>query len=136
MANKTQRVAVIGTGYFSQFHYDAWRRLKVNLVGVCSLDQKKARSIASSFNNCRHFFDFEKMIELTKPTLIYYWGGSKCSMFVVDSRPDGVYHLPSRVPETDSNDKTKKTRESFWVIFGTQDQLRVSTSKQGRCVQL
>lgn len=68
--NKIQRIAVIGTGYFSQFHYDAWRRLKVNLVGVCSLDQKKARLIASSFKNCNFFFDFEKMIKLTNPTLI------------------------------------------------------------------
>ena len=68
--NKIQRIAVIGTGYFSQFHYDAWRRLKVNLVGVCSFDQKKARLVASSFKNCNFFFDFEKMIKLTNPTLI------------------------------------------------------------------
>ena len=62
--NKIQRIAVIGTGYFSQFHYDAWRRLKVNLVGVCSFDQKKARLIASSFKNCdfSHFY-FKSIIE-------------------------------------------------------------------------
>ena len=24
----TIRVAVVGTGYFSQFHFDAWRRLE------------------------------------------------------------------------------------------------------------
>jgi predicted dehydrogenase len=33
------KVAVVGTGYFSQFHLDGWSRLhEVQLVAVCSLD--------------------------------------------------------------------------------------------------
>ena len=51
--NKIQKIAVIGTGYFSQYHFDAWKRLKVELVGVCSFDLKKAKSVASSFKNCK-----------------------------------------------------------------------------------
>ena len=68
--NKIQKIAVIGTGYFSQYHFDAWKRLKVEVVGVCSLDLKKAESIAASFKNCKYFFDYEAMIKETKPTLI------------------------------------------------------------------
>ena len=43
--NKIEKIAVIGTGYFSQYHFDAWKRLKVNVVGVCSLDIKKAQKV-------------------------------------------------------------------------------------------
>ena len=33
------KVAVVGTGYFSQFHSDAWRRLPgARLAAVCSLE--------------------------------------------------------------------------------------------------
>ena len=68
--NKIEKIAVIGTGYFSQYHFDAWKRLKVNVVGVCSLDIKKAQKVANEFENCKFFSDFEEMIRVTKPTLL------------------------------------------------------------------
>ena len=37
------KVACLGAGYFAQFHYDAWRRMKdVDLVGACDHDLNKA----------------------------------------------------------------------------------------------
>ena len=68
--NKIEKIAVIGTGYFSQYHFDAWKRLKVNVVGVCSLDIKKAQEVANEFENCKFFSDCEEMIRITKPTLV------------------------------------------------------------------
>ena len=68
--NKIEKIAVIGTGYFSQYHFDAWKRLKVNVVGVCSLDIKKGQKVANEFENCKFFSDFEEMIRVTKPTLL------------------------------------------------------------------
>ena len=44
-----RRLATVGTGYFSQFHHDAWRRLDVNLVGVCSLNKVQAAATAAAF---------------------------------------------------------------------------------------
>ena len=38
------RGAVIGCGYFARFHLDAWRRLPVELVGVCDQDRAKAEA--------------------------------------------------------------------------------------------
>ena len=39
------RVALIGAGYFSQFHQDSWARLSsVDLVGACDRDLSKARA--------------------------------------------------------------------------------------------
>ncbi len=64
------RIAAVGTGYFSQFHYDAWRRLEVDLAGVCSLDREGAEATANSFPGCRAFEDFEEMLDAVKPELV------------------------------------------------------------------
>ena len=67
---KAEKIAVVGTGYFSQYHLDAWKRLKIDVVGICSLDINKAKYEASKFKNCKFFSDCQEMIKVTKPTLI------------------------------------------------------------------
>ena len=64
------RISVVGTGYFSQFHYDAWNRLGVKIVGVCSLNKNEAAEILELFDNCEIFLNFEKMLIKTKPDLV------------------------------------------------------------------
>ena len=58
-----ERIVVIGTGYFSQFHFDAWKRLGVDLVGICSLNQSEARRYSKKFKNCKCFSNIENMIK-------------------------------------------------------------------------
>ena len=67
---KSIRLVVVGTGYFSQFHYDAWKRLNVDLVGICSLNKDEAIKYSKQFQNCEVFLDFETMIKTTKPDLV------------------------------------------------------------------
>lgn len=64
------RVCVAGTGFFSQFHYDAWSRLDVEVVGICSLDLTKAREIAGRFADCPVFDDLTEMLRECKPDLL------------------------------------------------------------------
>ena len=45
MKNKI-RLAIVGTGYFSQFHYDAWERLNVEVVAICSLNKNEALALS------------------------------------------------------------------------------------------
>ena len=66
----TMRIAVAGTGFFSQFHYDAWGRLDVEIVGICSLDAESAASVAAQFPGCHVFDDFAAMLAATRPDLI------------------------------------------------------------------
>lgn len=66
----TKRIAVAGTGFFSQFHYDAWSRLDVDVVGICSLDHGAATSIAAGFPACEVFDDFGQMLDTTSPDLV------------------------------------------------------------------
>jgi len=65
-----QRVAVAGTGFFSQFHYDAWSRLDVDVVGICSLDHDAATSVAAGFPDCQVFDDFSQMLDAISPDLV------------------------------------------------------------------
>ena len=62
MKNKI-RIAIVGTGYFSQFHFDAWKRLEVIVVAICSLNENDAIYYSKKFNNCPIYSDFKKMID-------------------------------------------------------------------------
>jgi len=70
MTGSSLRVAAVGTGYFSQFHYQAWRRLDVNVAGICSLDLQEAESLAQTFDGCRSFPDFEQMLDTVQPDVV------------------------------------------------------------------
>ena len=64
------RIAVAGTGYFSRFHYDAWQRLGVELVGCCSREPAQADAVASEFGVARTFGDFVKMLDVVRPDIV------------------------------------------------------------------
>jgi D-apiose dehydrogenase len=65
------RVATIGAGYFSQFHYDAWARMDgAELVGVCDLDQARVSETAARWNIPQAFTDAVEMLDQIKPDLV------------------------------------------------------------------
>lgn len=60
------RVACVGAGYFSQFHYDAWARIDtVDMVGACDTDLARARA-----TGVPAFDDLSDMITRTAPDLL------------------------------------------------------------------
>ena len=60
------RLACVGAGYFSQFHYGSWaRRSEVKLVGACDRDLEKARATGAPA-----FSDLAEMLEAVKPDLL------------------------------------------------------------------
>lgn len=64
------RVAVVGTGYFSRFHFNAWSRCEeVELVGIASLDIKTANEMSALYGG-EVFENVEKMCEAAKPDLL------------------------------------------------------------------
>ncbi|MCY0151287.1 Gfo/Idh/MocA family oxidoreductase [Hoeflea alexandrii] len=63
---KTLRVACLGAGYFSQFHFDAWERIEeVELVGIADRNIDKARPSGHPA-----FINLEQMLEATSPDLL------------------------------------------------------------------
>ena len=65
------KLATVGTGYFSQFHYEAWARIEaVDLVGICTLDEAVGRNIAARFDVERVHRDLDEMLDETRPDLL------------------------------------------------------------------
>ncbi len=64
------RVALVGAGYFAQFHLAAWRELGVELVGVCDLDADRARALGERFGAHEVFGDAARMLDALKPDLL------------------------------------------------------------------
>ncbi len=70
MSKKLKGVAV-GSGYFSNFHYDAWNRIEaVHIAAICDVDSEKAKNSASKYNVPRVYDDVEQMIEEEKPDFL------------------------------------------------------------------
>ena len=60
------RVACVGAGYFSQFHYESWARIeRVALVGACDIDLAKAQA-----TGLQAFDRLKDMLEQVRPDLL------------------------------------------------------------------
>ena len=57
------RGAIVGCGYFSQFHIDAWRRMSdVDLVAACDTDISRAQSVApAAYSDARTMLESEQL---------------------------------------------------------------------------
>lgn len=65
------RVATVGTGYFAQFHHEAWARMDdVDLAAVVSLDAAEARSTADRYGAPVASTDVRDMLDGVRPDLL------------------------------------------------------------------
>ena len=65
------RVAVVGAGYFGQFHYDAWARMDgCQLVGLMTRSGQGAAETAAKYGVSATYTDLAKMITQAKPDLV------------------------------------------------------------------
>ena len=62
------KVAGVGAGYFSHYHYDAWQRIGcVDVVAICDRDLMRAHSTAKRHGIPLVFDQFSAMLEDTEP---------------------------------------------------------------------
>ena len=65
------RVAGIGAGYFSHFHYDAWHRLAdATLVGIYNRTRAKADEMALRVGGVATFDDVDRLLDEARPDLV------------------------------------------------------------------
>jgi len=70
MTGRKLRVAVVGAGFFAQFHHEAWARLDTgDLVGICDLDRSRADAAASACAT-QGFGDLESMLDATEADVV------------------------------------------------------------------
>lgn len=66
-----RRVAVVGAGFFCQFHLDGWASMdNVEVVGLCDLDVGRARALASRYGSIQVFDNLETMLSQTAPDVV------------------------------------------------------------------
>jgi predicted dehydrogenase len=65
------RVATVGAGYFSQFHYRAWARMAdVELVAVCDSDEARAQDTAARYGAPQAFGNLAEMLDAVGPDVL------------------------------------------------------------------
>lgn len=66
------RLGVVGTGYFSQFHYEAWSRIpEVELVGlVYNSNSSRANEVADKYGVPRVYDNIDKLLDSTSLDLV------------------------------------------------------------------
>ncbi len=66
-----KRIAVVGAGFFSQFHLEGWSQLPgAELVGLCDSDPLRAATLAKRFDIPRVFGNVAQMLDATQPELV------------------------------------------------------------------
>lgn len=67
----TLRVAVVGCGYFSQFHRDAWNRMPdTQIVGLADVDPARLAAARASAPEAATFTDAGAMLDAVRPDLL------------------------------------------------------------------
>ncbi|MEQ8695721.1 MAG: Gfo/Idh/MocA family oxidoreductase [Bauldia litoralis] len=70
MTGAPLKVAVVGAGYFSQFHLAAWAEIaEAKLVAVCDLDAARAKTVADAFGAVA-YGDCEAMARTETPDIV------------------------------------------------------------------
>jgi len=65
------KLVCVGSGFFSQFHYEAWSRVEeAEVVGICSLDRESANRVADRYGIGAVGQDLEALLEACHPDLV------------------------------------------------------------------
>ncbi len=65
------RVAGVGTGYFSRYHYNAWKRIQeVDLVGIANRTLASAENFAAAYGIPVAFSNLPEMLDEVRPDLL------------------------------------------------------------------
>jgi predicted dehydrogenase len=64
------RIAVVGAGYFAQFHLEGWRDAGAQVLGLCDLDAERARALAGRFGIEHVCTDVEELLDTTRPDVV------------------------------------------------------------------
>lgn len=111
MSAAKPRVATVGTGYFSQFHYDAWQRLDVDVVGICSLSLDDAKRVAGGFDDCPVFDRFEAMLDQVKPDLVDIIVPPDGHLAMISAAADRGINMICQKPFTRSYEEAEQAAE-------------------------
>ena len=66
----TERIAVVGAGYWSQFQFEGWRDAGAPVAAMCNRSAANAAPLAERFGVTQVFTDLTQMLDTVRPTLV------------------------------------------------------------------
>jgi D-apiose dehydrogenase len=66
----SQRIAVVGAGYFAQHHLEGWREAGAQVMALADLDASRARALAERFHVPLWFADASVMMDDVQPDVV------------------------------------------------------------------
>jgi predicted dehydrogenase len=65
------KAVVVGAGYFSRFHYEAWTRIpEVDIVAACDLDASRVEVMCKEHDIPRSYTSFAEMLDTETPDFV------------------------------------------------------------------
>jgi predicted dehydrogenase len=101
-------LAVVGTGYFSQFHLDAWSRLDVPVTAICSLNKFEATKAAKKIKHCAIFDDYNKMLDTARPAVVDIIVPPAEQVPIIKAAIDRGIHIICQKPFTNSFEEAQE----------------------------
>jgi len=66
----SERIAVVGAGYWAQFQFEGWRDAGSPVVAMCNRSPANAAPLAERFGVSQVFTDLTQMLDTVRPTLV------------------------------------------------------------------
>jgi D-apiose dehydrogenase len=66
----SERIAMVGAGYFAQFQVEGWRDAGAPVVALCDQDAARAQALADRFGVANCYTDILAMLDQERPTLL------------------------------------------------------------------
>ena len=66
----TQRIAMVGAGYFAQFQLEGWRDIGAPALALCDIDRERALALGARFGIANCFADVAGMLDAVHPDLL------------------------------------------------------------------
>ena len=122
------KVAGVGAGYFSQYHYESWNRLDdVKLVALCDINQDRAAKTAKKFNVPKVFNDFDLMLKEINPDLVDIITPTSSHMKLVHTAFENKTAIICQKPLAEDLESAKKMVEladNCGVFFAVHENFR------------
>lgn len=122
------KVAVVGTGFFSQFHYDAWTRLPgVRLVGAASLDPAGLDTVSQRFGIDDLFDDVATMLDATEPDLLDIAAPPNAHQTLLDAAASRGVHVICQKPlggDLNTAEAMVEQAEAAGIVFAVHENFR------------
>ncbi|WP_373496948.1 Gfo/Idh/MocA family protein [Aquiflexum sp.] len=109
---KKLKGAIIGSGYFSQYHGDAWTRIpQVEIVAVCDKDEQKAALFSKNFGINKIYTDLETMLDREKPDFLDIVTPPVTHKSIIQSAVSRGIHVICQKPLAETFEEVLEIRE-------------------------